>query len=277
MIYFAAVAAGIRRGRKTKAIRERRRTHTKPERYYGLGLARRGAPTGIPLGHLGKVPGRITWVTFLSFWLIVAALATEYFPVRGAELARHPWQAAFAASALLYALFGAQALIRAAIARLIQVTPEEITLLLSGPVVRFRPSSAWKEVVLALLGPITSFGFAAAAYGIAALLLTLGRSELGASIFFWVAGMNLFLGLLHLLPAAPLDGASIVAAAARLNKREAASMSFLSRSARALPFGLIIVGTVLILVGAYLAGLLLAGIAIDLFRLEAPPAAAEKP
>ena len=228
---------------------------------------------GIPLGALGPATIRVSWVTFLSFWLIVIALATEYFPFRGADLDSHPWQAAFAASALLYAGFAANALIRIAVGRLIHLVPVEITVLLSGPMVRFRPSLPWREGLIAFVGPLASFVFAAIAYGVSVVLLNLGRSQLGASVLVWVAGMSLFLGVLNLLPASPLDGAAIVTAWARRRTPDADSMSsFVRSSTTALPFGLTLVGTALILAGAHLAGLLLAGLAIEFFRLEAQKA-----
>src|SRR5262249_24187970 len=63
--------------------------------------------------------------------------------------------------------------------------------------------------IMALVGPLTSLALAAIFYGIRLAIAGLGSFDVQFA-FFYVAEMNLFLGLFNLLPAFPMDGGRVV-------------------------------------------------------------------
>ncbi len=87
----------------------------------------------------------------------------------------------------------------------------DITLLMIGGVsnVTEPPRSPRDEAVMALAGPVASLALAALFY---VLHLLLGATELFSLRFalFYLAGLNLALGLFNLLPAFPMDGGRVL-------------------------------------------------------------------
>jgi CBS domain-containing protein len=73
------------------------------------------------------------------------------------------------------------------------------------------PKRPRDEALMALVGPLTSMGIAAALYGGLVLARGTGSFNLQFSLFY-LALLNLILGVFNLLPAFPLDGGRIVRA-----------------------------------------------------------------
>lgn len=89
----------------------------------------------------------------------------------------------------------------------------DITLLMIGGVSNLSapPKSPRREAVMALVGPLTSLALAAVFYALDRAVIGIGSFELKFGLFY-LAEMNLFLGLFNLLPAFPMDGGRIVRA-----------------------------------------------------------------
>jgi Zn-dependent protease/CBS domain-containing protein len=87
----------------------------------------------------------------------------------------------------------------------------DITLLMIGGVsnIATPPKTARQEAVMALVGPLTSLALAAVFYAIYLAIAALDSFNLRFALFY-LAEMNLFLGLFNLLPAFPMDGGRIV-------------------------------------------------------------------
>jgi len=89
----------------------------------------------------------------------------------------------------------------------------DITLLMIGGVsnITTPPKTARQEAVMALVGPLTSLVLAAVFYAIYLAIAGLDWFNFRFALFY-LAEMNLFLGVFNLLPAFPMDGGRIVRA-----------------------------------------------------------------
>ena len=104
--------------------------------------------------------------------------------------------------------------------------------------------------------------FAGAAYGLGAL----GVAHIVVGVAWWLAGINLLLGLFNLLPGAPLDGGRVLKAYLwrRYGDRVRAGVGA-ARAGRILAFILIALGLVEFLAGALVGGVWLAFIGWFIF------------
>jgi Zn-dependent protease len=89
----------------------------------------------------------------------------------------------------------------------------DITLLMIGGVSSLStpPKTPRQEAVMALVGPLTSLALAAVLYGINRAIAGLESFNFQFALFY-LAEMNLFLGLFNLLPAFPMDGGRVARA-----------------------------------------------------------------
>ena len=89
----------------------------------------------------------------------------------------------------------------------------DITLLMIGGVSSLSspPKTTRQEAVMAFVGPLTSLGLAAVFYAANRAIAGLESFNLQFALFY-LAEMNLFLGLFNLLPAFPMDGGRVARA-----------------------------------------------------------------
>jgi CBS domain-containing protein len=89
----------------------------------------------------------------------------------------------------------------------------DITLLMIGGVSNLSepPRSPRAEAVMALVGPLTSLALGVIFYAVDRLVAGFSSFEVKFG-FFYLAEMNVFLGLFNLLPAFPMDGGRVVRA-----------------------------------------------------------------
>ena len=90
---------------------------------------------------------------------------------------------------------------------------QDITLLMIGGVSNLStpPKTTRQEAVMALVGPLTSLLLAGVFYAANRVVAGLGSFDLQFALFY-LAEMNLFLGLFNLLPAFPMDGGRVARA-----------------------------------------------------------------
>ena len=90
---------------------------------------------------------------------------------------------------------------------------QDITLLMIGGVsnISTPPKTTRQEAVMALVGPLTSLFLAAVFYVANRVVAGLDSFDLQFALFY-LAEMNLFLGLFNLLPAFPMDGGRVARA-----------------------------------------------------------------
>lgn len=89
----------------------------------------------------------------------------------------------------------------------------DITLLLIGGISQISemPRAPKHEAIMALVGPLVSIGLGALLYALHVLLADTTSFQLRFALFY-LAGLNLFLGVFNLLPAYPMDGGRILRA-----------------------------------------------------------------
>lgn len=90
-----------------------------------------------------------------------------------------------------------------------------ITLWLMGGVAKLdrQAPSARSEFQIAIAGPAVSFGLGVFFASVAIIVAEIAPNRLAVAVLAWLAGVNMILALFNLIPAAPLDGGRVLAAA----------------------------------------------------------------
>jgi Zn-dependent protease len=168
------------------------------------GSFRVGRVLGIPVGV------HHTWI--VAFALVTWSLAVGYFP--DAYSAWRPaayWAAGALAALLLFLSVLVHELSHAVVARARGLGVRGITLFVFGGVATIEGEAErpLDEFLIAIVGPITSFAVAAAAWLGAAVAV---GSGVGHAIVAYLALANLVLALFNLVPGFPLDGGRVLRA-----------------------------------------------------------------
>lgn len=168
----------------------------------------------IPLGRIAGFSVKVHWSVLVILWLFTWSLATTLpGTVKGYAPVAY-WLAGAGGAAVLLASLLAHELAHAIVARRCGVPVENVTLWLFGGVTTLggeakTPRAAFR---IAFAGPATSLALSAT-FGTLAVALTVIRTpSIAISVAWWLAGVNLLLGLFNLLPGAPLDGGRLVRA-----------------------------------------------------------------
>jgi Zn-dependent protease len=159
------------------------------------------------------IPVRLDFGWLLIFALISWSLASGYFP--HALPSRTPaayWVQGLLAALLLFTSVLLHELAHALVALAHGVPVGGITLHIFGGVSQLEsePETPRAELLIALVGPLTSFAIAGLAYGLEGLLA--GPSWADALVGY-LAAVNLVVGIFNLVPAFPLDGGRVLRAA----------------------------------------------------------------
>ncbi|ETW24334.1 site-2 protease family protein [Mycobacterium gastri] len=168
----------------------------------------------IPLGRIAGFSVKVHWSVLVILWLFTWSLATT---LPGAVKGYAPvayWLAGAGGAVLLLASLLAHELAHAIVARRAGVPVGNVTLWLFGGVTTLggeakTPKAAFR---IAFAGPATSLALSAAFGTLAVALAVVRTPPLVVSVAWWLAGVNLLLGLFNLLPGAPLDGGRLVRA-----------------------------------------------------------------
>ena len=168
------------------------------------------------------------WSLLFIFWLIVVNLGAGLFP------ARHPdWSAVMSwlmgglAAVLFFLSILAHELSHALVGRATGTPVSGITLFIFGGVARMRgePPSPRSELLMTIVGPLTSLGIGAIASIWGALLASPVVMDVGdplkalqdvsplATVLLWLGPINIMIGLFNLVPGFPLDGGRVLRAA----------------------------------------------------------------
>ena len=167
----------------------------------------------IELFRVRGIPVRIDAGLFVIFGLVTWSLASGYFPnVLPARSTASYWLHGALAAVLLFASVFLHELSHALAALDQDVPVGGITLHVFGGVSQLdaEPPTPRAEMLIAIVGPLTSFA-------IAGLCLALDRLLDGSAAFHAVASylvvINLMVGVFNLVPGFPLDGGRILRAA----------------------------------------------------------------
>ncbi len=168
----------------------------------------------IPLGRVAGFEVKVHWSVIVILWLFTWSLATA-LPHDVAGYSRPIyWLAGVCGALVLLTSLLAHELAHAVVARRMGVSVGSVTLWLFGGVTRMQgeaktPKAAFR---IAFAGPATSLALSAIFAGLAMTLAIVRAAPIVVSVAWWLAGVNLLLGLFNLLPGAPLDGGRLVRA-----------------------------------------------------------------
>lgn len=169
---------------------------------------------GIPLGRIAGLPLSVHWSVLVILWLFTWSLAATLPGAAPGYSTSAYWLAGACGAAILLASLLAHELTHAVVARRAGIAVLGVKLWLFGGVARLggdaaNPRTAFR---IAASGPAMSLALAAAFAGAAAGLRVLGTPAIVVAVAWWLAAINLVLGLFNLLPGAPLDGGRILRA-----------------------------------------------------------------
>lgn len=222
----------------------------------------------IPLGRIAGFEVKVHWSVIVILWLFTWSLATALpGTVKGYSRPTY-WLAGACGAVVLLASLLAHELAHAVVARRMGVGVGDVTLWLFGGVTTLQgeaktPKAAFR---IAAAGPATSLALSGAFAAVAIVLPTLGVGAIAVSVTWWLAVINLMLGLFNLLPGAPLDGGRLVRA--YLWRRHGDSVRAAvgaARAGRVVAIILIVLGLAQFLVGGLVGGVWLAFIGWFIF------------
>jgi Zn-dependent protease/predicted transcriptional regulator len=167
----------------------------------------------LSLGKILGIPIRLHASWFLIAILVTWTLAAGYFPQEnpGWTPASY-WIVGAIASLLLFASVLLHELGHSVLALREKVPVKSITLFIFGGVAQIgrEPPTAGAEFRIAIAGPLTSLGLAAAFGGLGALL---SEYAVLATPLAYLGRINLLLALFNMIPGFPLDGGRVLRAA----------------------------------------------------------------
>jgi Zn-dependent protease/CBS domain-containing protein len=189
--------------------------------------ARRSALSGVRLGRYFSVQVVADWSLLIIFALVLFSLGGSVFPHW------HPswdplvtWGVATAAAVLFFLSVLAHEMSHALIARAQGIPVRRITLFMFGGMAHMEgePKSPRGELLMAIVGPITSIvigmGATAAAYALLGpktteLLMRNPEEAMPAvgplpTMLLWLGPINILLGIFNMVPGFPLDGGRVL-------------------------------------------------------------------
>ncbi|KAA1249859.1 CBS domain-containing protein [Mycobacterium simiae] len=222
----------------------------------------------IPLGRIAGFSVKVHWSVLVILWLFTWSLATTLpSAVRGYAPVAY-WLAGAGGALVLLASLLAHELAHAVVARRSGTPVSDVTLWLFGGVTTLggeaqTPKAAFR---IAFAGPATSLALSAT-FGALAVALALVRTPpIVISVAWWLAAVNLVLGVFNLLPGAPLDGGRLVRAYLWRRHGDVVRAGIgAARAGRVVAFVLITLGLVEFLAGGLFGGVWLAFIGWFIF------------
>jgi Zn-dependent protease/predicted transcriptional regulator len=185
------------------------------------------ASAGLRLGRIAGIEVYADWSLLIIFLLITFSLGAGVFP------AWHPnwsaalsWLTAVAAAALFFASVLLHELSHALVGRRYGIQVNRITLFMFGGMAHIEnePPTWRAELAMAAAGPLTSLALGVV-FGML-VGLTAGTVEIdpespasglaaldpASTLLFWLAPVNVILGVFNLVPGFPLDGGRVLRA-----------------------------------------------------------------
>jgi Zn-dependent protease/CBS domain-containing protein len=238
----------------------------RPRSAPGSGAHAFGMQATLAIARVGGIQIRVDASWLLIFFLVFWSLSAGYFPrVSPDQGTGAYWAAGLLASLLFFVSVLVHELSHALEARRRGLEVPRITLFLFGGVSEMvrEPDHARDELWIALAGPMASFGLAVG-FGAVAWALPAPAPPLLHGVFEYLAWVNAALGVFNLLPGLPLDGGRVLRALVwwRTGSLRRAS-AIAARTGEGLAIGLMVLGGLEILGGAFVGGVWL--ILIGLF------------
>jgi Zn-dependent protease len=162
----------------------------------------------ISLGKVFGIPLRLHYTWFIIFawvtYLLVFYILDQNYPIEQ----RIIW--GILTSLLFFASIITHELAHSILAIRNNISVKEITLFVFGGVSQItkEATSPRAELLIAIVGPLTSLALAGIFYGLHLLLATVNQ-VLAASSMWWLAWINVVLAVFNLIPGFPLDGGRV--------------------------------------------------------------------
>ena len=172
---------------------------------------------GIPLGHWFGIVVKAHWSVLIAVVLFAVLIATVELPTSlpGSSTSSY-WVASAVVAPLFFATLLAHEVAHAVTARHYGIRVRRITLWMLGGLTELEGEAPTPraDALIAAAGPAASLAIGAACAGgawSADRLSTEGWAVVPAALW-WLAGINVLLGIFNLLPGAPLDGGRLLRA-----------------------------------------------------------------
>ena len=179
---------------------------------------------GFRLGRFFGIDLRIDWSWLLIFALVSWSLNSMFREIHPEWTTVAQWGLALAGALLFFISVLAHELAHSVVARTRGLPVKNITLFLFGGVsnIQKEPTSPMSELLIAIVGPLTSFllggiflvlGLGSVALGDISLPTSSGLlSQLSPinTMFMWLGSVNILLGIFNLIPGFPLDGGRVL-------------------------------------------------------------------
>ncbi|WP_204079498.1 site-2 protease family protein [Mycobacterium riyadhense] len=168
----------------------------------------------IPLGRIAGFRVNVHWSVLVILWLFTWSLATALPGAATGYPRVVDWVAGACGALVLLASLLVHELAHAVVARRMGVNVRGVTLWLFGGVATLQGEATTPKAVfrIAVAGPASSLALSMAFTGLAIVLEIMRAAVVVVSVVWWLAAINLLLGLFNLLPGAPLDGGRLVRA-----------------------------------------------------------------
>jgi Zn-dependent protease len=159
--------------------------------------------------------GRIFGIEIGAHWSVLVIGGLLVYGLTGGAGDGSLWLVAIATVVTFFGCLLAHELAHSVVARRNGMQVRGITLWLLGGVAQLGGTmpSAGAELRIAAAGPAMSIGLGAGFLALGVGVEALGGSALSVSAFVWLGVVNFILAAFNLIPAAPLDGGRILAAA----------------------------------------------------------------
>ena len=170
----------------------------------------------IPLGRIAGIKLSMNWSVLLVAGLYAWVLADNRLPIQSpGQPANLYWVAGVAGALLFFVSLLVHEMGHALVARDEGIGVRGISLWLLGGVAKLEssPQTPAAEFKIAVVGPLASAACGAVFLTAAYLLPDQGVAGLAGHTLAWLGYLNLLLAAFNILPAAPLDGGTVLSAA----------------------------------------------------------------
>lgn len=172
-------------------------------------------PSSLAIGRVAGIHIGLHYSWFIVAALITLSLVNHFRAANPEWMTGVVWGGAVLTAALFFATLLAHELSHALVAKARDLPVRSITLFVLGGLARIekRANTAATELLVAIVGPITSAAIGVVCVGTAVSMgwsPQAGSTGIAAAVLGWLGSINLLLAFFNLIPGYPLDGGRIL-------------------------------------------------------------------